>query len=398
MSMSEFERDLLGSKPDPSGLSMHDKEYPADFSLDDADFARELDTLFSIKQETIPPLFVQTLLDSEGTRLQIAEEGFEKKTCARVFRQLSLQRRLFRPAPPLSMATLGNFLSASRSFMTAAIVCMVFMLTTMVVTVPAFASGLNYLWAGAHSGVVKVHTYPAVPAPAHVAHDAGAAQPAQINLLQAQDHLHFPVFLPQYVPARYTQNDIYIYQGDQSWADGPIMVLDYTVSLPGVAPRQIAICEFKPQGNVFQVVQDGAAQQIRVGQDGSTSAIYVQGQWTQENAAPPYWVYTDRSELIYEDKSGVVFWIVGDKRDGIDDTELRKIALSLHPFKRTHNVHITGHISNITQSAGGVPWWFADDVVYLDNQDNPNGPSFKLVGSNPDAQTAHPSTFYKAFD
>ncbi|HWS83602.1 MAG TPA: hypothetical protein VN207_05025 [Ktedonobacteraceae bacterium] len=44
----------------------------------------------------------------------------------------------------------------------------------------------------------------------------------------------------------------------------------------------------------------------------------------------PSWVYSDRSELIYEDQnSGVVFWIVGDQRDGIDSDALRTIANSL---------------------------------------------------------------------
>src|ERR1700730_16434771 len=96
MSMSEFERYMREPEDDLSHLSTHDRAFPEDFSDEDVEFARELDSLFDLGKEEIPPYFVQTLLESDDPRFQTLEEGFEKKTRARVFRRLDLHRSLFR--------------------------------------------------------------------------------------------------------------------------------------------------------------------------------------------------------------------------------------------------------------------------------------------------------------
>ena len=96
MSTSEFESMPSESEFDRFGLSKHGGEFPDDFSEEDFEFARELNALFSLDREEMPPLFVQTLLASEDPRLQPIETGFEKKTSARVFRRLRLKRQIFR--------------------------------------------------------------------------------------------------------------------------------------------------------------------------------------------------------------------------------------------------------------------------------------------------------------
>jgi hypothetical protein len=84
-----------------------------------------------------------------------------------------------------------------------------------------------------------------------------------------------------------TQVEIYLYPGDPVWTDGPMIVLNFSYALPGLVPRQIAICEFKPQGKVLQMVQQGAAHQMQIGRGGSASAIYVEGQWMQDSTSSP---------------------------------------------------------------------------------------------------------------
>ena len=95
MSTSEFERKPSESDFGHFGLSKNDGEFPDDFSEEDFEFAQELNALFSLDREEMPPLFIQTLLAAEDPRLQPAESGFEKKTYVRVFRKLQLKRQLF---------------------------------------------------------------------------------------------------------------------------------------------------------------------------------------------------------------------------------------------------------------------------------------------------------------
>jgi len=78
--MSEFEGLPNAWDRDFSTLSMQGHDLPADFSDDDVAFAQELDELFALPEEDIPPYYVQTLLDSEEPRFQPVEQGFELKT------------------------------------------------------------------------------------------------------------------------------------------------------------------------------------------------------------------------------------------------------------------------------------------------------------------------------
>src|SRR5947209_6879731 len=92
MSMSEFDKQQNTKREDFSSLST--QGLPDDFSDEDLAFAQELDTLFALDEEELPPYFVQTLLDSEESHFQPIEHGVEHKTQARVFRRFILRRLL----------------------------------------------------------------------------------------------------------------------------------------------------------------------------------------------------------------------------------------------------------------------------------------------------------------
>ncbi len=396
MSMSESKK--YHDDEEPASLFARES-LPGDFSEEEVAFAQELDALFSPETEEMPPLFVQTLLAADDPRLHIAEHDFELKTRARVFRELNLPRRLFRAQRPSLQSLLGPLSSASRPLLAFASTCMLFILLTMTLTAPSFASGLNYLLAGAHTGVLQVNSLPPLASSAspgasrvHSPQKAQApiSEPKQISLFEAQKQLHFSMFLPNYIPARYTQSDMYMYRGDQSWADGPVLVLDYSYSLPGVDLRPITIYEFKPRGNVkvLQVVKDGAAKQVQISHSGDHSAIYVEGYWTQTNSSS-LWVYGHRSEIIKEDpQQQVVLWISGDKRDGMDEAELSSITQSLHVPDHNRS-HFNRVIQSDEEDASAL---FSNDVICLDNSDNAGGPSFRLIGAPDRTQSAtHPS-------
>ena len=218
MSMSEFERQRSSSKDDPTGLSMDSTEIPDDFSADDLAFAHELEALFDLSREEMPPLFVQTLLEPNDARLQTVEAGFETKTRARVLRRLNLPRNLSHSHTSF-WQTLRSTLPPSRPFSVIAVITLLIMVLSMVYTAPAFASGMSILLSGAHSGVMQVHDYPGGLAATQVRHGqvsrlkrSGSATQS-IGLLQAVQMLHFSMYWPQpnVMPDNYVLDNVYLY-------------------------------------------------------------------------------------------------------------------------------------------------------------------------------------------
>ncbi len=347
MSMSEFDNLLNGWDNDVSHHEMQDQSLPEDFSMEDIAFAEELESLLALDEEKMPPYFVQTLLDAEDERFQPASRQFEQKTHAEVFRRLKLKRRLFQPYKP-SLQMMKDTFSLRRPIVALLTACILFMLMTMVATSTSFASGLN----------VK-----------------------QVNLLVAQQQLHFPIFWPDVMPTNYTLNDIYLYQNSsRTWADGPILEMNYDYTARGAPAHgtgQITICEFKPQFKVYQVVQLGSAHLVQIDANGHANAIYVDGQWVHIGRFSHDWIFGTRSELIYE-HDGVIFWIVGDQRDGIDQDVLSKIATSLKAFNLNHAEHLGSPLNEVTLPIDDSSLVFADDVIY---SDSPAGPVWKTVGN-----------------
>jgi hypothetical protein len=388
MSMSEFERQLNSMwENDLSSLSTQREALPPDFSDDDKAFAQELDSLFDIHKEEVPPLYVQTMLDVEGPRFQPVENGFEYKTRARVFRRLKLRRRLTDTGRP-TLGSLIREMPLRRSLApTMSLVLLVFF--TIILTSNSFASGMQLLLNGGRAGVMQVHNYPNNVKTGAIAKYASNDPDAStsLSLQAAQQQLHdWPLYWPHHLPDDYSLSNIYLYQAQQqSWADGPFMELDFALSTAQSHGRGLlAIREFKLKSNVnvLQVVKDGAAQPIKVDQNGQAQAIYVDGQWVLRNKIFPTWMYGQRSELIYQ-KDGIVFWIVGDQRDGLGKDELLRIATSLQVFHVSRAMHVGNDstMNSVSLLNGDVNSPFTGDVLAVFPDDSNVGPYLTLIGS-----------------
>ncbi len=388
MSTSEFENEWKDQHVDSSLLLRQELGLPTDFTNEDVAFVQEMESLFSLATEEMPPYYVQTLLDAENPRFQPVEHGLEYKTRARVFRRLHLRRRLFRSKPALPFqAQLHS--RPRRSMLALLVACCLFALLTVIATGPSFASGLQVLFAGSHSGVLQVNGYPSVSVKkVHTDTVLATPSPRRLSLLDAQQQLEFAIHRPSFMPDHYTLSSTYLYQGiDQSWADGPALELDYSYTRQGVVAHgigQISVCEFKPKGQVLQVVQLGAASSVQISRDGHAQAIYVDGQWVHVNKFSHDWIYGVRGEIIYE-HNGVIFWIVGDQRDGIDQKTLLQIANSLHPLDM-RSLHMVRNADDVTLSFDNSTWPFTDDIVYAKD---PDGSSLEIVSTNMSAPNSH---------
>jgi hypothetical protein len=385
MTMSEFNNLNNPDREDEPSVS----SLPADFSEEDVQFAQELNALFSPQDEELPPYFAQTLLAAEDPRYQPVDHNFAQKTSVRVFRSLRLRRRLF-PARPSALSAIADTIHEAFSHKivvawTAAF--MLLMVCSVAFTAPSFERGMVYLLQGARSGTLGVHHYPG-----HVKHSnyyANAdfdadAQPPQISLSAAQQRLQFKMEWPQYMPGNFELNNIIIYDDPgNTWANGPILELVYSMN-GDITPQgtgQIVIREFLPQEEVLQVVQDGAAHPIDVDQNGNARAIYVEGQWLPRGKLPtPLWSSVGRRELIYQ-QDGVVFWIAGDQRDGVDQSVLWSIAQSLHRVDFSHLMLLKEGRVTLLQAEDSSSGPFANDVLAIFPNGNTDGPSYINMSS-----------------
>ncbi len=375
--MSEFNRQMNSEDDDSFSLFTLEQSIPTDFGEEDLVFAQELNTIFSPEKEELPPYFVQTLLASEETLLHPVEAGFEHKTRARVFRRLKLHRHLFytpRSAFGAFISGISN-IYARASLLASIAAFTLIMLVSVAFTAPSFASGMAILLHGAHSGVYRVHNYPKVVH--RVSQSTTNNQTQQVSLTVARQELHFKMYWPQSLPSNFSLDSIYLYQTDQPWADGPMVELVYTLS--GVTPKgtgEIVIREFKPNQDVFQLVQDKAVHPIQIQQDGLPRAIYVDGQWISHGRFLPKWVYGERSELIYQ-QDGVVFWIAGDQYDGIGEKALWNTAQSLQLLPYNRLMLLTGDTIFITRtSLSNANDPFSTDVLAIYPEDSSDGSAY----------------------
>lgn len=388
MSMSEFDRRLQEPDEDPSALYLEKEGWlPDDFSKEDLDFAHELQGLFSPADEELPPYFVQTLLDAENSRFQPATQGLEQRTYARVFRRLRLHRHLFHFS---LWQWVSQVAPVQRPLAVVASSCFLFMLATMMATGNAFASGVIYLVAGPHAGVVQTRLLPKEldtaktspqPLRANIEND-----PKQISFLETVSRLQFPLYWPSYLPESYTMEEAYLIQNQGVfWTDGPILQLVSHYSAPGLKPHgsgKITIWELKPRVKVIQNVSLGSAHELRIGPDGQ-AAITVDGNWVYNlDNSTHEWVHDGQIELIYE-RDGVIFWIQGDQRDGVTQDVLSQIATQLNQFNVQRVFQTMGHVNSFQQSTEYPAWMVRTLLV---DKDNPDGPSLLVLppdGSTP---------------
>jgi hypothetical protein len=404
--MSEFDRLLQGFYDDET----HDSTQslvgvPADFSDEDVVFARELGTLFSAEQENMPPYFVQTLLDAENPRFQPATTGLEHRTSVRVFRRLKLRRRLFRSTPqesavmPLqnSPSIFARFLPNRRLLISIVASCLFLMLASMIATGNSFAAGVQYIFAGQHSGVALFRSEPSAPAPQTSKGHQDDQSSTGLSLVQATRMLKFPMYWPT-LPDNYAVSKLYLYEGsDKAWTDGPILMFvcntlntdakganDHSTSRlhrDGTSQDpdhqgQIVIWEFKPMGSnrVLQGIKLGAEQQVQIGPDKQT-AIYVNGQWESINKTHR-WAYNGSGELIYE-QNDIVFWIQGTGQS-IDQSLLVNVAQSLSPFDIAAYQRMTAHVNNVIRSSND-PTGTVSQIIDPQSSDGPAIVFFEAV-------------------
>lgn len=394
MNMSEFDGQMNMGDAGSSPISISGHNVPDDFSDEDMSFAQELGSLFDVEQENLPPYFVQTLLDSENPRFQPVEQGFEHKARARVFHRLKLKRRLF-GKNHFSLGTVVAALPARRPLLAFSMALMLFMLMTIVVTGPSFAAGMEILLSGGTTGVLTVHEYPRTNLAAGPIGQGDIANPdggpKQVSLTAAQLQLSFSMYWPLAIPNSYSLKSINLYQNSQQqWMNGPS--IEFVYKLPTNMIRSTGILrvgEFKldPSVKVLQVVKDGAAQPVGVAQNGQATAIYVDGQWVRHNNDHADWVYGQRSELIYQ-RDGVVFWLVGDQIDGMNESTLLNIANSLQPVDISLAMHdgLLLHL-NYVNILGDNRGPFSGDVLAVSSGDGPIGPYLSFVGASSNQPT-----------
>ncbi|HZC77054.1 MAG TPA: hypothetical protein VE258_04860, partial [Ktedonobacterales bacterium] len=169
-----------------------------------------------------------------------------------------------------------------------------------------------------HTGVLQVRTYPT-----HVGKSEATTQAAKVTSSTAPTRVEW---LGETL-GRYQFSQMLL-SAPQSWSDGPVVELRYQLPHDQHGGSGVLdIREFRPAptlAHVLQVVADGSATPVTVG---FAPAAYVDGRWVHYGWNQE-WQYGIKSELIFE-QDGLVFWIVGDQRDGIGQEQLVDAALHL---------------------------------------------------------------------
>jgi hypothetical protein len=295
--------------------------------MEEEQFASELRALFPIEDEVLPPLYIQTLLDDE-TQAPLDTNDVRRLTHA-VKRSLGLPPRpLFSRqwapsawADQVSVARVSGAIKRASRPVVSLVALMIFcMVTSMYLATPSFAQGLRMLFGD--TGAQQVADYPRNVAP----------------------EKHVTTTSPQVgtIPTFWlgTSTSGYIYQGmrtlpQEQYSRGPILDIQYVLSERSdqqTGSGTLDIREFQIATSlsaVLQSVQEGSASYTSVN---GLPAVYVDGMWVsapgqRERAT---WQSGARSMLIFE-RDGVIFWIVGDQRDGLGEAQLVQAASAMAP-------------------------------------------------------------------
>ncbi len=327
-------------------------------------FAREMHELFAIDSEELPPLFVQTLLSDQ--QHPVPASAFEQRITNRVFARLGLSRILLPQVshrPTLTqlvrrVRALGQetWHYLNRPLAAATGVALFFMALMVVFASPSFAQGLRIIFG--NTGVVEVNSVP-----------QSAKQSTYQHTSSQQDTDSLDPTMPLFWLGPTAGN--YAYQGmslqePYSWTKGVIVDLQYSLN-PGLnttgatnkttatgatnqnasQPNQatqgnqtnqanqanqgtgtLDIREFQLASGysaVYQVVADGSATPVQVGGE---PAVYVNGMWEQlfHDRTTTYTWQSDTHCLLILERDGVVIWITGDPRDGLDVQTMAALA------------------------------------------------------------------------
>jgi hypothetical protein len=317
--MGKFEHS--GASDAREAASGADCHFPADFLPEEAEFASELRAFFPPEREELPPLYVQTLVgDGRSTPF---EASFEQKVTYSVFSRLHLERRPLVPTPIRRAVPWDTWLGASVRLLgnrraTVAAAFVIFMVVSVLLTSPSFAAGVRILLG--HTGVQQVQNYPAsTRLPVASTHSRMHA----VNEVTAVEWLGPAV-------GQYNYQQTYVNM-PQEWSDGPVVEMLYDRAGATQGSGEIDVREFRMArslASVLQVVADGHATEVTVN---GLPGVYVDGRWVSTDRHK-VWQTGEKSELIFE-QDGMIFWIVGDQRDGIGQNQLVAAAQQLVPIE-----------------------------------------------------------------
>ena len=290
---------------------------PADFSAEEQELARDLNSLFPLEQEQLPPRFVQTLATENGA--WVAPSGLEQRAACQVFRRLRLPRRLFSLQVPGADDTArrpGWLGRAPRTLALSTLLALVVL--SLVMVAPSFAQGLYLLL-----GQTGMQVAPYSPQPTF----APQEQVQYLSLQQVRQSVPFIVHWLGVAPGAYQFQGLVLHRG-QPWSDGPVVELQYGLA-EGAGNGQLLVREFRPAAGatVLQVVAPGAVHPTPVN---NQPAIYIDGQWVHQRQAI-VWKYGVQAELLYQ-ADGLIFWITADQRDGAGEAMLEGLAQALEPL------------------------------------------------------------------
>jgi hypothetical protein len=325
--MSGFERSNSPERHDALGGG--ERPWPDDFTLEERQFAEELQEFFSIEREELPPLYIQTLLDND--MCAPFDKNDTRRMIYKVRGAVGLPRKpLFtRQWAPSAWAdqvsvkkVTGAVKRASRPVVAVVALLIFAMLSSMYLATPSFAQGLRLLLG--ETGTQQVARYPGNVTP-ETRVTPSKAQTPSMSLLWLG-----------------ATNSEYIYQGmralpQEQYSSGSIIDLQYVLSERNqqqVGSGMLDIREFQISeslGAVLQSVQEGSNSKTSVN---GLPAVYVDGMWVAAPGQRTIWQSGTRSMLIFE-RNGVIFWIVGDQRDGLGEAQLVQVASQLVPATMT---------------------------------------------------------------
>jgi hypothetical protein len=314
--------------------------WPDDFSAEEKRFARKLRGFYSIEDENLPPLYVQTMLDNE-LHAPLSRD-YTRQLSYRVMRQLELPRRplasrrwMLLPEGSSLRAMIAPARRAGAPLIAALSVLMALVLGSVYLATPSFAEGLRLLLG--QTGAQQIESYPL---------KVGAPARPIVNAKDAKPIPAMPIFWAGQTFGEYYYKGMTLLD-QQDWSNGPIFDLQYSLTAashtpspsnaaPMVTSKNAAIGgtglldirEFQVSnkyGAVLQAVQDGSTQMTSVN---GLPAVYVDGMWVIGQGGRTSWQSGVRSMLIFQ-RDGVIFWITGDQRDGLTQYSLTQVAAAL---------------------------------------------------------------------
>ena len=288
-----------------------DALFDLDFLSDELSFARELNSLFNLEQEELPPLFIQTLHNEQADLM--APARLEQRLRYRVFRKLQLpqhplteeQSNPEQPSQRLrSLRRRGKILSLGALIATVMIALLTFG--------PSVIANLQFVTISTPNQAAPGYTEGGTV--------SGLIPTQYLSVSQTEASIPFDAYWLGKAPGNYDYQSLLLHTG-QDWSDGPVVELQYGHIDPKLGYGRLILREFRPAANTIttlQTVPPEAVQTVQV--TGDIEGIYIKGRWEYVDGEN-VWSYDTEGQLLYQAK-GLVFWLTVDLRDETTSTRL----------------------------------------------------------------------------